>query len=56
MIYLYSLHWQNRKMARITHRHIEIFHAVMTSGNLTAAAEMLHSSQATLSRELVRLE
>lgn len=43
-------------MASITHRHIEIFHAVMTSGNLTAAAELLHTSQPTVSRELARFE
>ncbi|QHM72290.1 LysR family transcriptional regulator [Mixta intestinalis] len=43
-------------MAQITHRHIEIFHAVMTSGNLTAAAELLHTSQPTVSRELARFE
>jgi DNA-binding transcriptional LysR family regulator len=43
-------------MANITHRHIEIFHAVMTSGNLTAAAELLHTSQPTVSRELARFE
>ena len=43
-------------MANVTHRHIEIFHAVMTSGNLTAAAELLHTSQPTVSRELARFE
>ena len=43
-------------MADITHRHIEIFHAVMTSGSLTAAAELLHTSQPTVSRELARFE
>lgn len=37
-------------------RQIEIFHAVMTSGNLTQAAEMLHTSQPTVSRELARFE
>ncbi len=37
-------------MAKINWRHIEIFHAVMTSGNLTAAAELLHTSQPTVSR------
>jgi hypothetical protein len=31
-------------------RHIEIFHAVMTTGNLTEAARMLHTSQPTVSR------
>lgn len=43
-------------MATITLRHIEIFHAVMTSGNLTAAAALLHTSQPTVSRELARFE
>jgi len=41
---------------RLTHRHIEIFRAVMQSGNLTRAAEVLHTSQPTVSRELARLE
>jgi len=40
----------------ITHRHIEVFRAVMTAGSVTAAAGLLHSSQPTLSRELARLE
>ncbi|RRZ97066.1 LysR family transcriptional regulator [Erwinia sp. 198] len=43
-------------MAGITLRHIEIFHAVVTTGNLTEAAAMLHTSQPTVSRELARLE
>ncbi|MBS0882799.1 LysR family transcriptional regulator [Pantoea sp. JGM49] len=43
-------------MAKINWRHIEIFHAVMTSGNLTQAAALLHTSQPTVSRELARLE
>lgn len=37
-------------------RHIEIFHAVMTTQNLTQAAELLNTSQPTVSRELSRLE
>lgn len=41
---------------RITHRHIEVFRAVMASGTATGAAELLHSSQPTVSRELARLE
>lgn len=41
---------------RITHRHIEVFRAVMTTGSATGAAELLHSSQPTVSRELARLE
>jgi DNA-binding transcriptional LysR family regulator len=40
----------------ITHRHIEVFRAVMTAGSVTAAAVFLHSSQPTISRELARLE
>lgn len=40
----------------ITHRHIEVFRAVMTAGSVTGAATLLHSSQPTLSRELARLE
>ncbi|RWR01725.1 transcriptional regulator [[Pantoea] beijingensis] len=43
-------------MASVSLRHIEIFHAVMTSGNLTEAAAMLVTSQPTVSRELARFE
>ena len=43
-------------MPAINLRHIEIFHAVMTTGNLTEAAVMLHTSQPTVSRELSRFE
>ncbi|HFZ8995527.1 TPA: LysR family transcriptional regulator [Citrobacter freundii] len=43
-------------MPAINLRHIEIFHAVMTAGNLTEAARLLHTSQPTVSRELARLE
>lgn len=43
-------------MARINWRHVEIFRAVMTSGNLTQAAALLQTSQPTVSRELARLE
>lgn len=41
---------------RISLRHIEVFHAVMNSGSLTRAAELLHTSQPTLSREIATLE
>lgn len=41
---------------RITHRHIEVFRAVMTTGSATGAAALLASSQPTVSRELARLE
>ncbi len=43
-------------MAGITLRQIEIFHAVVTTGNLTAAAALLNTSQPTVSRELARFE
>jgi DNA-binding transcriptional LysR family regulator len=43
-------------MPSINLRHIEIFHAVMTAGNLTEAAGLLHTSQPTVSRELARFE
>jgi len=43
-------------MAGISLRHIEIFHAVITTGNLTEAAALLHTSQPTVSRELARFE
>ena len=45
-----------RTTHRITHRHIEVFRAVMTAGSATGAADLLHSSQPTVSRELARLE
>lgn len=41
---------------RLTHRHIEIFNAVMTAGSVTKAAELLCTSQPTVSRELARIE
>ena len=37
-------------------RQVEIFWAVMTTGSATAAAEMLHTSQPTVSRELALFE
>lgn len=40
----------------ISHRHIEIFRALMLSGGVSEAARSLHTSQPTLSRELARLE
>lgn len=43
-------------MPAINLRHIEIFHAVMTTGNTTKAAALLHTSQPTVSRELSRFE
>ncbi|MBV7543795.1 LysR family transcriptional regulator [Acidovorax sp. sic0104] len=47
---------QSIPASRITHRHIEVFRAVMTAGSATGAADLLHSSQPTVSRELARLE
>ncbi|WP_312948544.1 LysR family transcriptional regulator [Superficieibacter sp.] len=43
-------------MPAVNLRHIEIFHAVMTTGNVTGAAQILHTSQPTVSRELARFE
>lgn len=40
----------------IKHRHVEIFRAVMQGGSLGAAAQALHTSQPTLSRELALME
>lgn len=41
---------------KLTHRQIEVFRAIMCADNVTRAAEMLHTSQPTMSRELARLE
>lgn len=41
---------------RIAHRHIEVFRALMLTGSATGAAQMLFTSQPTISRELGRLE
>ncbi|MEZ5643697.1 MAG: LysR family transcriptional regulator [Burkholderiaceae bacterium] len=41
---------------KISHRQIEIFRAVMGTGHVTRAADLLHTSQPTVSRELSRLE
>jgi DNA-binding transcriptional LysR family regulator len=41
---------------RLTHRQVEIFRALMTAGSVTKAAEMLFTSQPTVSRELARME
>jgi len=40
----------------ISHRHIEVFRAVMTAGSVTGAAQLLFTSQPTVSRELARME
>ncbi|HEX3139079.1 MAG TPA: LysR family transcriptional regulator [Rhizobacter sp.] len=41
---------------KLTHRQIEVFRAVMNTGNVTQGALALHTSQPTVSRELARLE
>jgi len=41
---------------QVTHRHVEVFRAVMTAGGVTGAAALLHTSQPTISRELARME
>ena len=41
---------------QVTHRHVEVFRAVMTAGGVTGAAALLHTSQPTVSRELARME
>ncbi|MFM2448533.1 MAG: hypothetical protein RIS44_983 [Pseudomonadota bacterium] len=40
----------------LSHRHIEVFRALMTTGSVTAAAHALFTSQPTVSRELARME
>ena len=40
----------------LTHRHVEVFRAVMTAGSVTGAALALFTSQPTISRELARME
>ena len=40
----------------LTHRHVEVFRALMIAGSVTRAAELLHTSQPTVSRELARME
>ena len=41
---------------QLSHRHVEVFRAVMAAGSVTAAAGRLFTSQPTVSRELARLE
>lgn len=43
-------------MATLTHRHIEVFRALMITGSVTKAADFLYTSQPTVSRELARME
>lgn len=40
----------------LTHRHVEVFRAVMIAGSVTKAADLLSTSQPTVSRELARME
>lgn len=42
--------------AKLDHRNLEIFRAIMTAGSLTGAAEQLRTSQPTVSRELAAFE
>lgn len=56
MLYGMMMNTQDSLIHRITHRHIEVFRAVMTTSSATGAASLLHSSQPTISRELARLE
>ncbi len=42
--------------SRLTHRLIEVFRVTMNAGTLTLAAQALHTSQPTVSREIARLE
>ena len=41
---------------KLTHRLVEVFRVTMSAGTLTAAANALHTSQPTVSREIARLE
>jgi DNA-binding transcriptional LysR family regulator len=41
---------------KLTHRHIDVFRAIMEAPSLTAAATVLGTSQPTLSRELAEVE
>ena len=41
---------------RLGLRQLRAFHAVMTGGSITAAAEKLHLSQPTISKQLTALE
>ncbi len=45
-----------RSPLRLTHRQLDVFRTVMLCGQVTRAAELLHTSQPTISRELARLE
>ncbi len=50
------IRWQFIFDMKLSHRQIDFFRAVMGTGHVTRAAELLHTSQPTVSRELARLE
>jgi DNA-binding transcriptional LysR family regulator len=50
-LFIFDIH-----VMALTHRHIEVFRALMTTGSVTKAAAMLFTSQPTVSRELARME
>jgi DNA-binding transcriptional LysR family regulator len=52
----YSLRTSSTFDMEISHRQVELFRAVMQAGSLSGAAQALHSSQPTLSRELSLME
>jgi DNA-binding transcriptional LysR family regulator len=52
----YSILIYMQSAPTITHRQLGMFRAIMLHGNLGRAAEVIASSQPTLSRELARLE
>jgi DNA-binding transcriptional LysR family regulator len=41
---------------KLTHRQVEVFRTLMSTGSVTRAADVLDTSQPTVSRELARLE
>jgi len=51
-----SLRAHTEQAPQLTHRQLTLFRAIMLHGNLSRAADVTHSSQPTLSRELARLE
>jgi len=46
----------DRPLPQLSHRLVEVFRALMLTGHVTRAAQLLHTSQPTVSRELARLE
>lgn len=47
---------ESSRAMNFSFRHVEVFWAVMTTGSMTSAAAVLHTSQPTISRELSRFE